>query len=205
MKFHNQARMKTTEIKPTIRHARKILNLVSRGLVCGLGVQEPGKMCVEAAVCAAFGLPHSDKPSCVGPAVRDFKIKLNDCAWPSDMHRANGMRQLAIAQLGSNEIDQMAFGKLMYLRGVQKLLPFVWRKEAEQMKPDRQKEMLEHCEKMEAVTTFEEAEKVAKSAYASASAYRHELLKLTAQIGVEVLKEMKSPGCKWLYLCEEAK
>jgi hypothetical protein len=41
------------------------------------------------------------------------------------------MKRLAIAQLGSDTLDQKAFGELMYLRGVQKLLPFVWRRESE--------------------------------------------------------------------------
>ena len=58
-------------------------------------------MCVEAAVCYAYDLPHSDKPPCVGNAVREFKIRLNDCNWSSSKARARGMRRIAIAQLGS--------------------------------------------------------------------------------------------------------
>jgi hypothetical protein len=46
--------------------AAKVLNAVDAGLVCGMGIQEPGKMCVEAAVCFALGLPHGDNPPCVG-------------------------------------------------------------------------------------------------------------------------------------------
>lgn len=37
-------------IKPTKEHAVKILDLLSHGLVKGLGEPIPGKMCVEAAV-----------------------------------------------------------------------------------------------------------------------------------------------------------
>jgi hypothetical protein len=228
----------TAIITPTKKHARKVLELVNHGLVKGLGSGKPGDMCVEAAVNAAFGLPHSDSPPCVGSAVRAFKIALNDCEWPSNADRTNGMRKLAIAQLGSNTLDQMAFGKTMYLRGVQKILPFIWRKEAEKVMGEKKKAMLEWCEKMEAVADFDAAEKLATaasasasasasafaSAYASASAfasayayayafatayayayafaYNHELLKLVAQVGLEVLIEMKSPGCAWLDLCE---
>ena len=46
--------------------ARKVLKTVDAGLCSGKGVPEPGKMCIEAAVCYAFGLPHGDEPPCVG-------------------------------------------------------------------------------------------------------------------------------------------
>lgn len=233
-----------TGIKLNKQIARKVLETVDAGLVRGTGSPEPGKMCVEAAVCYALGLPHGDEPPCVGSAVRAFKIKLNDCPWPSIEARAKGMRELAIAQLGSDTLDQMEFGKLMLLRGTQTLLPFVWRKEAERNNNWAHKtKMLEFCDKMETVRTFEEARTITRSAfafaynyasvsfafaynyasafdfaYACASAFayafahdyasacfNHELLQLTAKVGVEVLKEMKSPGCKWLDLCKEAK
>lgn len=224
--------MKTIH-KPTKKIARKVAELVSHGLVSGLGRQEPGQMCVEAVVNCAFGLPHNDNPPCVGEAVRAFKIKLNDCVWPSDKDRAEGMKGLAIAQLGSDTLDQMEFGKLMYLRGTQRILPFVWRREAEEIEDKSKKaEMIGWCERMEKVQTFEEARQLTAYAYAYAStytytstyaytyasasastyasasayayayaytyAYRHELLKLTAQVGLDVLIELKSPGCKWL-------
>jgi hypothetical protein len=47
-------------------------------------------MCVEAAVCYALGLPHSDNPPCVGYAVRQYKIRLNDSNWSSNEARAKG-------------------------------------------------------------------------------------------------------------------
>lgn len=31
--------------------AKKVVDAVDAGLVAGVGIQEPGKMCVEAAVC----------------------------------------------------------------------------------------------------------------------------------------------------------
>ena len=37
--------------------ARKVLKTVDAGLCSGKGAPEPGKMCVEAAVCFALGLP----------------------------------------------------------------------------------------------------------------------------------------------------
>ncbi len=113
------------EIKLTKEVARKVLKVVDAGLVSGLGVAEPGKMCVEAAVCFALGLPHDDNPPCVGNSVRNFKISLNDCKWSSDKARTKGMRKLAIAQLGSNEIDQTKFLELVGFECITKILPVI--------------------------------------------------------------------------------
>ena len=107
--------------------ARKVLSLVDAGLVKGLGVAEPGKMCVEAAVNYALGASHGDKPSCVGRAVREFKIRLNDANWPSNKDRAVGMRKLAIAQLGSDTIDQKAFAQYVALHTVKRIVPLAFR------------------------------------------------------------------------------
>src|ERR1700679_473096 len=90
--------------------AKKVLSVVDAGLVSGMGVPEPGKMCVEAAVCYAMGLPHSDEPTCVSPALRRLKIRLNDSRWSSDAARTKGLRRLAVAQLGSaGALDDVAF------------------------------------------------------------------------------------------------
>src|ERR1051326_3385041 len=83
---------------PTKDIARKVLEIVDHGLTNGKGEPIPGKMCVEAAVCFALGLPHGDNPPCVGEAVRSFKIALNDCEWTSDTARAKGLRKIAVAQ-----------------------------------------------------------------------------------------------------------
>ena len=80
-----------------------ILETIDAGLVQGLGAPVPGKMCVEAAICYALGLPHGDDPGCVSAAVRSLKIALNDAQWSSNEARAKGMRRLAIAQLGTKE------------------------------------------------------------------------------------------------------
>ncbi len=107
--------------------ARTVLNVVDAGLVRGLGSAKPGQMCVEAAVCFAYGLPHSDNPPCVGAAVRAFKIRLNDAAWSSDQARAKGMRKLAIAQLGSDQIDQKAFRQIVAEQTIRQIVPIALR------------------------------------------------------------------------------
>ena len=89
---------------------KKVLDAVRPGLSNGLGVQESGEMCVEAAVCFALGLPHSDDPKCVNQALRTFKIVLNDSFWSSNQARAKGLERLAIAQLGTlDTLDTKAF------------------------------------------------------------------------------------------------
>ncbi len=58
----------------TKRDARRVLEVVDAGLVSGLGVASPGKMCVEAAICFALELPHGDQPDCVANCIRRYKI-----------------------------------------------------------------------------------------------------------------------------------
>src|SRR5260221_6934430 len=107
--------------------ARKVLAIVDAGLVSGLGKPIPGKMCVEAAVNYALGGEHNDNPSCVGSAVRAFKIRLNDARWPTNKDRTEGMRKLAIAQLGSDKIDQKKFALYVTVHTVKRLLPVTLR------------------------------------------------------------------------------
>jgi hypothetical protein len=71
----------------SVEQARKVFDLVGHGLVKGLGVPEPGKLCIEAAVCLALDLPFGDRPACVGAADRNFSIRLNDADWSSEHAR----------------------------------------------------------------------------------------------------------------------
>lgn len=96
--------------------AKKLLKVVDKGLCQGMDegtnynsetdseIPIPGKMCVEAAVCFALGLPHSDKPPCVAPWLISLKIAFNDNgSWDSNKARAKTLRRLAIVQLGTKE------------------------------------------------------------------------------------------------------
>src|SRR3954469_5251302 len=106
---------------------KRLLKTVDAGLTRGKGSPIPGKMCVEAAVCYALGMPHSDNPTCVDKAVRAFKIRLNDStAWPSGMARAKGLRKVAVAQLGSKgAIDSNRFAEIVSIETVKCILPLV--------------------------------------------------------------------------------
>lgn len=108
--------------------AAKVLGVVDQGLCHGLGRPEPGFMCVEAAVCFAYGLPHSDNPPCVGTAVRLSKITLNDAPYWSDrMARGAGMRRVAIAQLGSSALDRVEFAQRLAIETIRKVVPAAMR------------------------------------------------------------------------------
>lgn len=88
----------------TLQQAQRVLAAVDKGLTSGVGQPIPGQMCVEAAVCFAFGEGHDDEPLCVNREVRNWKISLNDAAgWSGKKARAKGLRRIAIAQLGSIE------------------------------------------------------------------------------------------------------
>ena len=210
--------------------AAKVLSTVDAGLVNGLGRAEPGKMCVEAAVCFAYGLPHSDNPPCVGSAVRRFKIRLNDSSWSSNEARTKGMRKLAIAQLGSDAIDQKAFAKLVTEGSIRKIVPIALRaaasrnpKHAEALEAAAircelegtgeaakwAREVAEKARKDAAAAAAAAADAAAAAAAdadaaaaAAADAARDHVLNVCAEIGLQALITLKSPGCEYLYLCD---
>ena len=198
--------------------AAKVLGLVDQGLVAGMGSPEPGKMCVEAAVCFAFGLPHGDNPPCVGSAVRQAKIRLNDSRWSSDAARAKGMRRIAIAQLGSDTLDQREFATKLATEIIRQIVPIALRAAASLQKDKTHKTALEGaaktCETKPTEASARSARKIAAAANAAAayaaadaekkSKTRDEILSQVAEIMVTILRDMKSPGCAYLHLTEAA-
>ena len=159
--------------------ASRVLEIVDVGLVKGKGKPVPGQLCVEAAVCLAMGLPHSDEPTCVGSSVRAFKIRLNDSAWSSDKARAQGMRKLAVAQLGSDTIDQKAFRQIVVEQTIRQILPIALRAAAS--RNPKHSERLEaaavRCEKdgnqAAAKAAQNAASEARRAADASADAYAY--------------------------------
>jgi hypothetical protein len=113
--------MSNTEV--TLETARKVAEVVGKGLRRGMGNPTPGKMCVEAAVCYAMGLPHSDEPPCVSESVRSAKIRLNDSNWSSDRARGMGMLAVAVGQLGSKDVvDDQRFAEMFLWRVVREIV-----------------------------------------------------------------------------------
>lgn len=163
--------------------ARKVLEVVDQGLVKGLGLPKPGAMCVEAAVCYALGLPHSDQPLCVSPALRGPKIILNDAPWSSNEARTAGLRKLALLQLGTNvDFDEKLFSQRVALFTINVTLAdlfesFEWGKE--------------HASAMRAAT---------EANAAAARAARDRVLGVFSAGVAEILVDMGVPGAKWLDL-----
>jgi hypothetical protein len=146
----------------TQKIAQNVLDTVNAGLVHGLGKAIPGQMCVEAAVCFAMGLPHSDNPPCVSPALRRLKIVLNDSYWSSKSARANGLRELALLQLGTaGVLDEVEFAKRVILLVINKYLPPMLRKINLNQEADV-------CEKAKNLDTARDAAHAACRAAASA-------------------------------------
>lgn len=184
--------------------AARLQEIIPRGLVSGMGLPEPGMMCVEAAVCYAMGLPHGDEPTCVNNSVRRAKIALNDAPWSSKAARAAGMLDASIAQLGSAgaEFDELAFTRTYALLTVQRVLPIALRAAG----------MEEQATACEAVSDLAEAEADATYLYVSsaaaaawaawaaweAEAEADEPLLESARCLVESLRVAGSPGVKLL-------
>lgn len=201
--------------------AIKVRDTVDAGLVKGVGVQVPGQMCVEAAVCYAMGLPHSDEPPCVAPAIRQLKIQLNDSSWSSDKVRGAGMRRLALAQLGSaGVVDEVDFVRRVVEMTIRRFIPIALRAAASVHPIAEHKAALEkasvQCEQAMTLKDCEAAGRAASWAGEAAGraagraardageaagwAAQDKLLSDFAEGVVQVLIEMKAPGCQWLDL-----
>jgi hypothetical protein len=147
----------------------KINGLLDHGLVKGVGSPEPGKMCVEALVNYAMGLPHGDDPSCVAPALRRLKIRLNDSNWSSDKARAKGLRRLAIAQLGSaGVLDEKEFARRCADLAIRSCVPSALRAAAKIQKDEKHRAALldaaDRCERDGGVENARSAQKIAAAA-----------------------------------------
>lgn len=210
-------------MKITRDDAKKVLEIVDQGLCQGAGTSAtPGQVCVEQAVTMALGLPFSDDPKCVGRAVRLFKMELNDSNWSSNAARAKGMKRLAIAQLGSDQIDQDKFRNELQRGTIARIVPIALRAAA--LKNVKHASELEaaavRCEQEPTLDSVLEANIVARTAadadatafYADAAAAaataataaeRDKILTISADIGLQALIVCGSPGCQWLDLCEE--
>ena len=158
--------------------AIKVRDTVDAGLVQGVGKPIPGEMCVEAAVCYALGLPHGDDPACVAPSVRRLKIALNDRRWSSPLARAQGLRRLAVAQLGSaGVIDDQDFRRRVMDMTIRRVVPAALRSAAT-VNPTHAESLEAAAVRCETDGTREachEGKRVARAAYdaAYAAAYAY--------------------------------
>ena len=89
--------------KITENLCKNALCIIDRGLSNGL--RSKGKVCIEYAIAIASGQPEDrDGPTCVHPSLRSFKIGLNDeLPFDNEQHRAKALRRIGIAQLGTDK------------------------------------------------------------------------------------------------------
>jgi hypothetical protein len=211
----------------TAENVKKLLETVDAGLVKGLGKPVPGQMCVEAAVCYALGLPHSDDPGCVSQSVRELKIALNDSVvWSDNQSRARGLRRLAVAQLGTKgTLDEVEFARRVIMLLINKTL-------ADFLDSQGQTEHANDCRQASDLASARKAARAAvawdaNAVYAARAAYAvawaanaavavaWAAKAAVAQMGqeqlafdfaegvVQILIDMKAPGTQWLGLTEE--
>jgi hypothetical protein len=155
--------------------ARKVLRVVDAGLVAGLGQPIPGHMCVEAAVTFAMGEQFSDEPSCVAPVLRGLKIRLNDAPWSSNEARTQGLRRLALCQLGSaGVLNEREFADRLVKLAIGLAVPQALRAAASICKDDTRKRKLfkaaQDCESDPTPANAAYAANAANAAYAANAA-----------------------------------
>lgn len=184
----------------TLERAKKVLAVVDKGLIAGIGEPIPGEMCVEAAVAYAFGEKHTDQPKCVAPFIRSIKIDMNDEGdWSSPQNRASGLRRVAIAQLGTagkitetqfwTEVTRLLHPKLM--KEVESILNS-WPKGDDLRSIENYSNDLSlavETAKDRQVTGLSDLLDAVGLHYADA-----------AEVITLALKNLKSPGSKFLYL-----
>lgn len=108
------------------KHIQKLNSILDSGLIRGSGSKaKPGNICVEQAVCIALGYKFSDNPPCVSRAFRSLKMRLNDCSgWSSNKARAEGLRKLAVVQIGSRgALDDQEFTRRVTEATIQQIIP----------------------------------------------------------------------------------
>jgi hypothetical protein len=153
----------------------KLTEIVSAGLVKGLGTPEPGKLCLEAAVCLALGEAHGDKPSCVAAPDNAFAIRLQDAYPGTPEERARLFLPLGLAQLGTADTDRKPWLRLLIEGTIRKVLPMWLRNAAEKQRDETHRAALfavaERCESDGTQESARHARQVADAAADAASAY----------------------------------
>lgn len=189
---------------------KKFDSILSRGLSQGLG--DRGKqVCIEAAICEAMNLPHSDDPKCVSKAVRSFKISLNDSSWSNPQARAEGLRDLGLAQLGSlGVVDDVTFATKLAEKTIRILIPTLFRTlfpgnpallAAAQRCEDegtvdaaRAARAASYAARYASYAASEASDAARVASDASDASDADAFLKLSAQLAMETLRELNAPG-----------
>lgn len=152
---------------------KKLREIISQGLVSGLGEPQPGLLCVEAAICLALGEPHSDRPSCVAEKDRAYAIAINDATWSSPEARARALLPLALAQLGTAGTDRSEWVRRLVEGTIQRVLPIALRAAAKVATGEHSSRLAsaaDRCERDGDRAAARAAARAADAAYAAADA-----------------------------------
>ncbi len=180
------------KVKITKEHVFNIVDKIDRqgGLPRGLTDTVNGNtsLCVEAVINHVVHQEYGqDNPACVSPLIRSLSISLNDdYSWSSPYCRGEGLKRLAIAQLGSNSLDQEELERKL----VEKLRHvFLNSTRIDQLVP----RLYSHY--LSSATTSEILFNAIR-----VNSYNNQNLTELAEVVVSVLKEMNCPGTKFLDL-----
>lgn len=198
--------------------------ILERGLCKGVGKPDD-QMCIEAAICTALGLPFGDNPICVARTVRSYKIAINDKIWSSPQARAKALRDIGIAQIGSKDtVNDEEFIRRLSQKTIQVLIVHLFRNNKYTKNNLKLQELTNICEKeptdincrklaataatyTATAATYTAATHAAHAAHAAAHAAHaadaadaaaDDYLIMSVNLALEVLKELKSPGCEWI-------
>ena len=206
-------RAKSKAIKITKQLCTNALCIIDRGLSNGLS-DNGGKVCIEYAISIASGTPEDrEGPKCVDKDLRSFKIDLNDeLDWDNEDDRAQGLRRIGIAQLGTDKMKNF-WGRFkkevikFQIAFAEKYQPTLDRKEL-----DRLIDQKDWDSAIALLTKLDDEQLYLEPDFVNVG-FLINLISEVAASGnevrdayiegiVQVLKKLKTPGSKYLYLTE---
>lgn len=165
----------------------KLLGLIDSGLLGTAGSKEDNTFCVQQAVSLATGMPsQSDQPShCVMPWIINLGISLNDAhGWDSEESRSAGLREFAVAELGSASLRESTFREML-------------RKKIEKKWPESEGRLDQHSSPSYYVDIAEDFGMI------NGDYDPEEGLKQLAKMVVEVLQELSCQGTEYLFMANK--
>jgi hypothetical protein len=107
--------------------ARKVLAIIDKELSEPLFQPRIAFVSVEGPLCDVLSRPRpspsSDGLGWASPALRILTGCLHECRWTSSKARAEGLRRLALAQLGSHALDDREFARRVAEMTIRTVLP----------------------------------------------------------------------------------
>jgi hypothetical protein len=177
--------------------------ILSHGLCSG--ERDGDKVCIKLALAIACGVADpSDAASatCTMDAANQFAIRLNDSSqWGSDAARAEGMRDLGVALIGTDHLSGVEFMWRLAEQTIRQIVPMALRAAVRAGAPVSLEAYAVKCETegtkdaadaaSNAYAVGDAARAASAAAYAVNAAAYAEPLRLSARIATEILNDMK--------------